>query len=486
MKEVKTPKKPLAIYYTIVLLLLLLLNVVLVPWMNERQIKEVDYGTFMSMTEEKNIGKVDIESNQIIFTDKDNTQVYKTGLMDDSGLTERLYTAGAEFSSEIVEQGSPILSFLIWFVLPIILFTALGNYMNKKLMDKMGGPNSMMFGGMGRSNAKVYVQSTEGIHFSDVAGEDEAKENLQEIVDYLHDPSKYKDIGAQMPKGILLVGPPGTGKTMLAKAVAGESNVPFFSISGSRLDKEDTKEFDLTFGYSTGGFSVSVTDYWFDGGPEYFHYGAHNTSHVFEAQVGYDFGPLAVNWYTNFAGADGVKANGDRAYSSYFSIAAPFKLGGLDWSAEIGATPWETSFYNNGASGSHGRTGGFRGQDDILGPFRMCGRRQPENRRADAGQYHRPRTQPGEGVGAESYGQRFPRSHRFRGLQYECLRDRGPLASSGGVRMARYRAFHNASAEQGGGERHHGRAHRFRPVCLRERECFGQPRERHPSWASAR
>ena len=235
MKEVKTPKKPLAIYYTIVLLLILLLNVVLVPWMNERQIKEVDYGTFMSMTEEKNIGKVDIESNQIIFTDKDNTQVYKTGLMDDSGLTERLYTAGAEFSSEIVEQGSPVLSFLIWFVLPIILFTALGNYMNKKLMDKMGGPNSMMFGGIGKSNAKVYVQSTEGIHFSDVAGEDEAKENLQEIVDYLHDPSKYKDIGAQMPKGILLVGPPGTGKTMLAKAVAGESNVPFFSISGSEF-----------------------------------------------------------------------------------------------------------------------------------------------------------------------------------------------------------------------------------------------------------
>ena len=235
MKEVKTPRKPLVIYYAIVLLLLLLLNVVLVPWMNERQIKEVDYGTFMSMTEEKNIGKVDIESNQIIFTDKDNTQVYKTGLMDDSGLTERLYTAGAEFSSEIVEQGSPVLSFLIWFVLPIILFTALGNYMNKKLMDKMGGPNSMMFGGMGRSNAKVYVQSTEGIHFSDVAGEDEAKENLQEIVDYLHDPSKYKDIGAQMPKGILLVGPPGTGKTMLAKAVAGESNVPFFSMSGSEF-----------------------------------------------------------------------------------------------------------------------------------------------------------------------------------------------------------------------------------------------------------
>mgnify|MGYP002732659422 CR=1 FL=1 len=235
MKEVKTPKKPLAIYYTVVLLVLLLLNLVLVPWMSERQVKEVDYGTFMSMTEEKNIGRVDIESNQIIFTDKDETQVYRTGLMNDPSLTERLYDAGAAFSSEIVEQTSPILSFLLWFVLPIVLFTALGNFMNKKLMEKMGGPNSMMFGGMGKSNAKVYVQSTEGIHFADVAGEDEAKENLQEVVNYLHDPSKYKDIGAQMPKGILLVGPPGTGKTMLAKAVAGESNVPFFSISGSEF-----------------------------------------------------------------------------------------------------------------------------------------------------------------------------------------------------------------------------------------------------------
>ena len=235
MKEVKTPKKPLAIYYTVVLLVLLLLNLVLVPWMSERQVKEVDYGTFMSMTEDQNIGRVDIESNQIIFTDKDETQVYRTGLMNDPSLTERLYDAGAAFSSEIVEQTSPILSFLLWFVLPIVLFTALGNYMNKKLMEKMGGPNSMMFGGMGRSNAKVYVQSTEGIHFADVAGEDEAKENLQEVVNYLHDPSKYKDIGAQMPKGILLVGPPGTGKTMLAKAVAGESNVPFFSMSGSEF-----------------------------------------------------------------------------------------------------------------------------------------------------------------------------------------------------------------------------------------------------------
>ena len=235
MKEVKTPKKPLAIYYTVVLLVLLLLNLVLVPWMSERQVKEVDYGTFMSMTEEKNIGRVDIESNQIIFTDKDETQVYRTGLMNDPSLTERLYDAGAAFSSEIVEQTSPILSFLLWFVLPIVLFTALGNFMNKKLMEKMGGPNSMMFGGMGKSNAKIYVQSTEGIHFADVAGEDEAKENLQEVVNYLHDPSKYKDIGAQMPKGILLVGPPGTGKTMLAKAVAGESNVPFFSMSGSEF-----------------------------------------------------------------------------------------------------------------------------------------------------------------------------------------------------------------------------------------------------------
>ena len=236
MKEVKTPRKPLAIYYALVLLMLLLLNLVLLPWMEERQIKEVDYGTFMTMTEEKNIGRVDIESNQIIFTDKDETQVYRTGLMNDTGLTERLYNAGATFSSEIVEQSSPVLSFLIWFVLPIILFSAIGNQMNKKLMEKAGGgPGSMMFGGMGKSNAKVYVQSTAGIRFADVAGEDEAKENLQEVVNYLHDPSKYESIGAKMPKGILLVGPPGTGKTMLAKAVAGESNVPFFSISGSEF-----------------------------------------------------------------------------------------------------------------------------------------------------------------------------------------------------------------------------------------------------------
>ena len=235
MKEVKTPKKPLAIYYAIVLLVLMLLNFVLVPWMSERQVKEVDYGTFMSMTEDKDIGRVDVESNQIIFTDKDEKQIYKTGLMNDPDLTQRLYDAGAEFSSEIVEQASPLLSFLLSFVLPIVLFVWLGNFMNKKLIEKAGGANSMMFGGVGKSNAKVYVQSTHGIRFADVAGEDEAKENLQEIVDYLHDPKKYEEIGASMPKGILLVGPPGTGKTMLAKAVAGEANVPFFSISGSEF-----------------------------------------------------------------------------------------------------------------------------------------------------------------------------------------------------------------------------------------------------------
>ena len=200
MKEVKTPKKPLAIYYAIVLLVLMLLNFVLVPWMSERQVKEVDYGTFMSMTEDKDIGRVDVESNQIIFTDKDEKQIYKTGLMNDPDLTQRLYDAGAEFSSEIVEQASPLLSFLLSFVLPIALFVWLGNFMNKKLIEKAGGANSMMFGGVGKSNAKVYVQSTHGIRFADVAGEDEAKENLQEIVDYLHDPKKYEEIGASMPR----------------------------------------------------------------------------------------------------------------------------------------------------------------------------------------------------------------------------------------------------------------------------------------------
>ena len=236
MKEVKPSKKPLAIYYAIVLCVLLVLDLVLVPWFSQRRIKEVDYGTFMTMTEEQNIGRVDIESNQIIFTDKDETQVYKTGLMNDPNLTERLYAAGATFSSEIVEQGSPLVSFLVWFVLPILLFSFIGNQMNKKLMEKAGGgPGAMMFGGAGKSNAKVYVQSTHGIRFADVAGEDEAKENLQEIVNYLHDPKQYEEIGASMPKGILLVGPPGTGKTMLAKAVAGEANVPFFSMSGSEF-----------------------------------------------------------------------------------------------------------------------------------------------------------------------------------------------------------------------------------------------------------
>ena len=234
MKEVKPSKKPLAIYYAIVLAVLLLLNLVLLPWMSERQVEEVDYGTFMTMTEEKNIGRVDIESNQIIFTDKEEKQVYKTGLMNDPELTQRLYDAGAQFSSEIVEQGSPMLNFLIWFLLPILLFSFIGNQMNKKLMEKAGGgPGSMMFGGMGKSNAKVYVQSTAGIRFADVAGEDEAKESLVEVVDFLHNPQKYSKIGAKLPKGALLVGPPGTGKTLLAKAVAGEAHVPFFSLTGS-------------------------------------------------------------------------------------------------------------------------------------------------------------------------------------------------------------------------------------------------------------
>ena len=234
MKEVKPSKKPLAIYYAIVLLVLLVINLVVMPWLAERQVQEVDYGTFMSMTEQENIGKVDIQSNQIIFTDKDNKQIYKTGLMNDPGLTQRLYDAGAQFSSEIVEQASPLLSFLASFVLPIVIFVALGNYMNKKLMDKAGGgAGSMMFGGVGKSNAKVYMEKSTGVTFADVAGQDEAKESLVEIIDFLHNPGKYTEIGAKLPKGALLVGPPGTGKTLLAKAVAGEANVPFLSISGS-------------------------------------------------------------------------------------------------------------------------------------------------------------------------------------------------------------------------------------------------------------
>ena len=235
MNEVKTPKKNWFYYYTIVLLILIILNTFIMPLIQQHSVKEVDYGTFISMTEKKEIGKVEIESNQIVFTNKDESQIYKTGLMDDPNRTERLYESGAKFSSEIIEQMSPLVSFLLTWILPLVIFFALGQYMSKKLMNKMGGGKDSMMFGMGKSNAKIYVKSTEGIKFSDVAGEDEAKENLTEIVDYLHNPNKYKEIGASMPKGILLVGPPGTGKTMLAKAVAGESNVPFFSMSGSEF-----------------------------------------------------------------------------------------------------------------------------------------------------------------------------------------------------------------------------------------------------------
>lgn len=236
MNEVKRPKKPLFFYYTIVMLLILLGNLVLMPWMQQRQIEEVDYSKFISMTENKQIGKVQIKAqeNEIIFTDKkDKDIIYKTGMVNDDELTKRLYESGAKFSGEIQRQTSPWVSLLMYWVLPIVLFIFLGRYMSKKMMDKAGG-NSMMFG-MGKSNAKIYVKSSEGIRFDDVAGEDEAKENLAEIVEYLHDPGKYREIGASMPKGVLLVGPPGTGKTMLAKAVAGESNVPFFSMSGSEF-----------------------------------------------------------------------------------------------------------------------------------------------------------------------------------------------------------------------------------------------------------
>ena len=234
MNEVKQPKKPLAYYYGIVLLLLLVFNWLVMPLITDAKIKEVDYGTFMSMTEQKNIGRVEIEDNQILFTDKGETQVYKTGVMQDPDLVQRLYDAGATFSSEIVEETSPLLTFLLSFIMPLVLFIALGQFMSRKLMDKMGGPNAMSFN-MGKSNAKVYVKSSDGIRFSDVAGVEEAEESLTEIVNYLHDPTKYREIGATMPKGVLLVGPPGTGKTMLAKAVAGEADVPFFSISGSEF-----------------------------------------------------------------------------------------------------------------------------------------------------------------------------------------------------------------------------------------------------------
>ena len=234
MKEVKSPKKPLIYYYVIVLLVLAAFNLFVSPLLLSRQVTEVDYGTFMSMTEKKNIGRVEVEDSQIIFTDKNNDNIYKTGVMDDPNLTERLYQSGAIFSKDIEQTMSPIMSFLLTFILPMVIFVVLGQYLGRKLLEQAGGKNSMAFG-MGKSNARVYVQSTEGIHFDDVAGEDEAKENLAEIVDYLHNPKKYTDAGASMPKGLLLVGPPGTGKTMLAKAVAGESGVPFFSISGSEF-----------------------------------------------------------------------------------------------------------------------------------------------------------------------------------------------------------------------------------------------------------
>lgn len=234
MKEVKSPKKPLIYYYVIVLLVLAAFNFFVSPLLLSRQVTEVDYGTFMSMTEKKNIGRVEVEDSQIIFTDKNNDNIYKTGVMDDPNLTERLYQSGATFSKDIEQTMSPIMSFLLTFILHMVIFVVLGQYLGRKLLEQAGGKNSMAFG-MGKSNARVYVQSTEGIHFDDVAGEDEAKENLAEIVDYLHNPKKYTDAGASMPKGLLLVGPPGTGKTMLAKAVAGESGVPFFSISGSEF-----------------------------------------------------------------------------------------------------------------------------------------------------------------------------------------------------------------------------------------------------------
>ena len=235
MKEVKSPKKPLIFYYGIALLVIVLFNVIVSPLLIKARVVEVDYGTFMSMIEQKKIGNVEVKNDQIIFTEKDNEKViYKTGAMNDPTLTQRLYDSGAKFSKDIETTTSPIVSFLLTFVLPLLIFIGLGQYMAKKLMEQAGGKDSLAFG-FGKSNAKVYVPSTQGIHFSDVAGEDEAKESLAEIVDYLHNPKKYSDVGAFMPKGVLLVGPPGTGKTMLAKAVAGEANVPFFSMSGSEF-----------------------------------------------------------------------------------------------------------------------------------------------------------------------------------------------------------------------------------------------------------
>ncbi len=234
MKEVKSPKKPLIFYYCIAALIILLFNMIVTPLIAQASVQEVDYGTFMKMIDEKNIGEVEVEDSQILFTDKDNSTIYKTGPMNDPTLTQRLYDAGATFTREIDEPASPLLSLLLTIGLPMLIFIGLGQYMRKKLMSQLGGPNAMSFG-MGKSNAKVYVPSSEGIHFDDVAGEDEAKESLAEIVDYLHNPKKYSEVGASMPKGVLLVGPPGTGKTMLAKAVAGEAGVPFFSMSGSEF-----------------------------------------------------------------------------------------------------------------------------------------------------------------------------------------------------------------------------------------------------------
>ena len=234
MKEVRPPKRPLIFYYCVAMLILLLFNFLAMPWMARQQIQEVDYGTFMDMAENQDLGQVEIQEqeNQIVFTNKDETAVYSTGMIPDPDLKQMLKDSGAEFSGQVIQQTDPILSFLLTWILPIVIFVALGQYLSRRMMKNMGGPNAMAFG---KSNAKVYVKSSEGIKFSDVAGEDEAKDNLKEIVEYLHDPKKYQEIGATMPKGILLVGPPGTGKTMLAKAVAGEANVPFFSMSGSEF-----------------------------------------------------------------------------------------------------------------------------------------------------------------------------------------------------------------------------------------------------------
>lgn len=234
MKEVKSPKKPLIYYYSIVLLLILIFNLMVAPLIMQVKVKEVDYGTFMQMIKDNNIGSVEIEDSQIIFTDKDEKNIYKTGAMDDPTLTERLFESGAKFKKDIEKTTSPLLSFLLTFILPMLIFIGIGQFLAKKFVAQAGGKDALSFG-MGKSNAKIYVPSSDGIRFDDVAGEDEAKENLAEIVDYLHNPKKYSDVGASMPKGVLLVGPPGTGKTMLAKAVAGEAGVPFFSMSGSEF-----------------------------------------------------------------------------------------------------------------------------------------------------------------------------------------------------------------------------------------------------------